>query len=144
MGDTNKLGELLKARRETLGLIQRELSKQIGVGANYIAFVESGRGKPSLKLVARIADMLGVDRQELLVLAHPEARTRVAEPPFEPSSEAASSWQRFIQDHALLTHYHVTKRQLEALEHLRLLGTVLSAKEFLAVPMLIRDIPEPK
>jgi len=33
--------------------------------------------------------MLGVDRQELLVLAYPEARTLLAEPPFEPSSEAA-------------------------------------------------------
>jgi len=111
---------------------------------SHIAFIESGRRKPSLKLVARIADALGVDRQELLVLAHPEAKALLAEPPFEPSRKTASSWQRFIKDHSLLARYHVTKRELEALEHLNLLGTVLSAKEFLTILTLIRDIPEPK
>jgi putative transcriptional regulator len=140
----NKLGEFLKTRREALGLTQRELAQQIGVEASHIAFIENGRRKPSLKLVARIADTLGVDRQELLVLAHPEAEALIAEPPFKPSRKTASSWQRFIKDHALLARYHVTKRELEVLEHLNLLGTVLSAKEFLTILMLIRDIPEPK
>ena len=144
MRDTNKLGELLKTRREALGLTQRELARKIGVEASHIAFIESGRRKPSLKLVARIADTLGVDRQELLVLAHPEAKALLAERQFEPSRKTAPSWQRFIKDHALLARYHVTKPELQALEHLSLLGAVLSAKEFLAILTLIRDIPETK
>ena len=142
MRDTNKLGELLKTHREALGLTQRELGQKIGVEASHIAFIESGRRKPSLKLVAGIADTLGVNRQELLVLAHPEAKALLAE--FEPSRKTAPSWQRFIKDHALLARYHVTKRELQALEHLSLLGAVLSAKEFLAILTLIRDIPETK
>jgi transcriptional regulator with XRE-family HTH domain len=144
MRDTNKLGELLKTRREALGLTQRELARKIGVEASHIAFIESGRRKPSLKLVARIADTLGVDRQELLVLAHPEAKALLAEPQFKASRKPAPSWQRFIKDHALLARYHVTKRELQALEELSLLGAVLSAKEFLAILTLIRDIPETK
>jgi transcriptional regulator with XRE-family HTH domain len=144
MRDTNKIGELLKPRREALGLTQRELAQKIGVEGSHIAFIESGRRKPSLKLVARIADTLGVDRQELLVLAHPEAKALLAQRQLEPSRKPAPSWQRFIKDHALLARYHVTKRELQALEHLSLLGAVLSAKEFLAILTLIRDIPDPK
>jgi transcriptional regulator with XRE-family HTH domain len=91
MRDTNKLGELLKTRRAALGLTQRELAQKIGVEASHIAFIESGRRKPSLKLVAGIADTLGVGRQELLVLAHPEAKALLAERQFETSRKTAPS-----------------------------------------------------
>jgi transcriptional regulator with XRE-family HTH domain len=134
---------ILESSPGRLGLTQRVLAQQIGVEASHIAFIETGRRRPSLKLIARIADALGVNRQELLVLAHPEVKALLAEPLLEPSTKTASSWQRFITDHALLARYHVTKRELQALEHLCLLGTALSAKEFLAILMLIRDIPEP-
>jgi hypothetical protein len=36
----------------------------------------------------------------------------------------------------------VTKGELQVLEHLSLLGTAISTKEFLAILTLIRDIPE--
>src|SRR6516164_1303729 len=105
MKRTRDLGEFLKARREGLGLTQRVLAQQIGVEASHIAFIETGRRRPSLKLIARIADALGVNRQELLVLAHPEAKALLAEPLLELSTKTASSWQRFITDHALLARY---------------------------------------
>jgi transcriptional regulator with XRE-family HTH domain len=144
MSDTNKLGGFLRSRRAELGLTQRQLAQKIGVEASHVAFIESGRRKPSLNLVARMADTLRVDRQELLVLAHPEAKALIAESGFEPSKKTAPSWRRFIQDRRLLARYHVTKRELQALEHLSLLGTALSAKDFLAILTLIRDIPDTK
>ena len=144
MKDTNKLGKFLKTRREALGFTQRELAAKFGVEASHVAFIESGRRRPSLKLIARIADTLGVDRQELLVRVRPEAKALLVEPATKPSPKGMPSWQRFIKDHALLARYHVTKRELEVLEHLSLLGTALSAKEFLAILTLIRDIPESK
>src|ERR1700730_12247745 len=63
MKRTENLGEFLKARREGLGLTQRSLAQKLGVEASHVAFIESGRRKPSLKLVARLADSIGVDRQ---------------------------------------------------------------------------------
>ena len=141
MRNTKNLGELLKARREGLGLTQRSLALKVGVEASHIAFIESGRRKPSLKLVARIADTLGLDRQELLILAHPEAKALIAEPKSETQKKIAPSWQRFIKNDELLARYQVTDRELRALEHLSLLGTVRSPKEFLTILTLIRDIP---
>ena len=144
MKDTNKLGEFLKTRREALGFTQRELAAKFGVEASHVAFIESGRRRPSLKLIARMADVLGVDRQELLVRVRPEAKALLAEPARKPSPKGVPSWQRFIKDHALLARYHVTRRELQVLEHLSMLGTALSAKEFLAILTLIRDIPGSK
>lgn len=143
MKNTHELGGFLKSRRKALGLTQRTLAQKLGVEASHVAFIESGRRKPSLKLVARIADTLGLDRQEVLLLAHPEAKALITQPKPEPSKKTAPCWQRFIDDRALLARYHVNKRELQVLEHLSLLGTGLSAKEFLTILTLIRDIPKP-
>jgi transcriptional regulator with XRE-family HTH domain len=141
MKNTNQLGELVRSRREDLRLTQRGLAQRLGVEASHVAFIETGHRKPSLKLVARLADTLGVDRQALLILAHPEAEALVSETKPKRPSKAAPSWQRFVRSRELLARYHVTDRELRALEHLSLLGSVHSAKEFLAILTLLRDIP---
>jgi transcriptional regulator with XRE-family HTH domain len=144
MSNTNQLGDLLKARREGNGLTQRQLAQKLGVEASHVAFLESGRRKPSLKLVAKLADTLGLDRQELLILAHPEAKALIAEDASSKSKNSAPSWRRFITNQELLARYCVTSRELQVLENLSMLGSVHSAKEFLAILTLIRDIPAMK
>ena len=135
---------MVKTYREGLGLTQRALAHQLGVEGSHIAFIESGRRKPSLKLVGRLADALGLERQTLLILAHPEAKQLIAEAKPENKRNTSPSWQRFIDNRELLNRYNVTERELRTLEHLSLLGTVVSAKEFLAILTLIRDIPSNK
>jgi transcriptional regulator with XRE-family HTH domain len=137
-------GEMIKSHREGLGLTQRALAQQLGVEASHVAFIESGRRKPSLKLIRRLADALGLDRQNLLILAHPEAKELIAEAKPEKVRKTSPSWQRFIENQELLNRYNVTDRELRTLEHLSFLGTVVSAKEFLAILTLIRDIPSSK
>jgi len=144
MKHKNQFGEMVKSYREGLGLTQRALAQQLGVEASHVAFMESGHRKPSLKLVGRLADTLGLDRQNLLILAHPEAKELVAEAKPEKMPKTSPSWQRFIKNRELLNRYKVTDRELRTLEHLSLLGTVVSAKEFLAILTLIRDIPSSK
>jgi len=144
MKNTNQLGQLVRSRREGLSLTQRSLAQKLGVEASHVAFIESGRRRPSLKLIARLADIFGLDRQNLLILAHPEAKELIAEAKQEKQRKAPPSWQRFIENHELLIRYNVTDRELRALENLSLLGTVRSAKEFLAILTLIRDIPSSK
>jgi transcriptional regulator with XRE-family HTH domain len=144
MKRTTNLGEFLKARREGLGFTQRSLAQKLGVEASHVAFIEGGRRKPSLKLVARIADTLGLDRQDVLLLAHPEVGDLVESAESEPQRNSPLSWRRFARNSALLARCGVTKRELQVLEHLSLLGTAISTKEFLAILTLIRDIPKHK
>jgi transcriptional regulator with XRE-family HTH domain len=80
MKRTNNITELLKGRREASGLTQGSLATMLGINAAYVSLIESGRRKPSLRLVARLADVLGLNRQEALLLARPgNERPSVAE-----------------------------------------------------------------
>src|SRR5215467_7851145 len=90
----NQVGETVRSRRESLGLTQRSLAEKLGVEASHIAFIESGRRKPSLKLIGRLADVLGLDRQTLLILTHPEAQELIAEARPRSRPKATPSWQR--------------------------------------------------
>jgi transcriptional regulator with XRE-family HTH domain len=142
MKHTRNLGQFLKARREGLGLTQRSLARKLGVEASPIAFIESGRRKPSLKLVARITDTLGFDRQEVLLLAHPEVSVLLSRTESRPRQRPPLSWQRFAKNDTLLARCLVTKGEVLVLEHLSLRGTEISTKDFLTILTLIRDIPE--
>lgn len=57
----NKIGDVLKSAREKSGLTQLELSGMVGVSRAYYADVERGRYTPSLKVLSRLADILGID-----------------------------------------------------------------------------------
>jgi transcriptional regulator with XRE-family HTH domain len=134
----NRLGALLKSRRKALSLSQRALAAKVGVEASYIAFLEGGSRKPSLQLIERLARTLGMDRQELFLLAHPEAKGMMAPAPKLERKDPAQSWQDLIKDKALLARYEVTSRELRALKQLSLLGYVLTQREFLTIVTVIR------
>jgi transcriptional regulator with XRE-family HTH domain len=74
MKQKKSLGKILKDRRIELGLTQRMLADQVGIKPSHIAYIESGRRRPSLSLLERMATVLGLDRRELFLLAHPEAK----------------------------------------------------------------------
>jgi transcriptional regulator with XRE-family HTH domain len=137
----NQFGVMVRSYRIGLSLTQQALAQQLGVHAGYIAAIERGQYKLPLKLLGRLADNLGFDRQNLLILAHPEFKELIAQAKSEQKRETSPSWQRFVENRELLNRYKVTNRELRALEHLSLLETVISAKEFLAILILIRDIP---
>ncbi len=138
MRSDSKLAEFLKKRRHTLGLSQRALAEELDVEPSYIAFLESGRRKPSLALLERIATTLRCDHQELFLLAHPEARAMVAPKPKPQPKQPAQAWQELMNDRAMLERYQVTSRELHALRQLSLLGYVLSPREFLTILTVIR------
>src|SRR5437764_9032318 len=106
MRNTNQVGDALRSGRRGLGLTQLALAEKLGVEASHIAFIESGRRKPSFKLVGRIADILGLDPQNLLILAHPEAKALIAEAKPQTHKKVAPSWQRFIENRELLARYN--------------------------------------
>ena len=67
------LGQVLKERRRALGFTQRELADRLGVKAGHITHLENGRRRPSLSLLGRLADVLGLEKEPLFLLAHPES-----------------------------------------------------------------------
>jgi transcriptional regulator with XRE-family HTH domain len=139
----NTLGEVLRRRRETLALTQRQLAVQLGVKASHIAYLEANRRRPSLGLVSRIAEVLGFEKEMLFVLAHPEARSLI-------STRRATAvpygtddvWHDFANDKELLVQHQVKPQELRILAQVNLLGKVTSPRQFLFILNSIRQAVE--
>lgn len=61
MGILLQIGESIKARRKVLGITQRTLAELAGVGINTLTRIEKGLGNPSLEVLLKIAETLGLD-----------------------------------------------------------------------------------
>ena len=56
-----KLGQLLKNRRNELSINQIDLSEISGVALHTISDIESGKGNPTLQVINKICDILGME-----------------------------------------------------------------------------------
>lgn len=61
-----KLGRLLRERREVLGLDQRELAAQLNVGQQAVSGWERGRSRPRRAMLTDLASLLAVDEEALI------------------------------------------------------------------------------
>ena len=57
----NNIGSTILKRRLELGLKQQELADLAEVGINTLVAIERGTGNPSLKILDRITDVLGLE-----------------------------------------------------------------------------------
>lgn len=55
------LSEVIKSRRKTLAISQRDLAEMAGVGLATIKDIERGKGNPSMGNVSRIMEILGME-----------------------------------------------------------------------------------
>lgn len=72
----HELGEAIRARRQEVGLSQRELAERMGTAQSVVARLEAGAVTPTLGTLDRVADALGT---ELLVEFRPHRRRPRAE-----------------------------------------------------------------
>jgi len=138
------LGQVLKQQRTALDLTQRELALRLGVKASHIAYLEAGRRRPSLSLLGRLANVLGLQKEPLFLLAHPEARELIgaAREPARRSDDRKQAWRSFVANKALLARHAVKPRELQVLSHVNLLGEVSAPRHFLFILNSIRQAVE--
>jgi len=55
------LGELIKSRRKELGITQPHLAELAKVSTNTLYKLERGRGNPSLEVLNKLAEILGME-----------------------------------------------------------------------------------
>lgn len=144
MNQGNALGQLIKQKRKEFALTQRALAKRLGVEASHVAYLESGKRKPSLMLMARLEDALGVSRQRIFLLSHPEAANVVSPSDRIPAHKRpGDAWRQLMSDRAFIKRHRVTRRELRAFKELHLLGYILSRHQLLAILTMIREPLEP-
>ena len=67
MNDRESLGKRVLERRAFLRITQEDLSAALGITAQHISLIEHGKGSPSLSLLPRLAEALGVSVDYLVV-----------------------------------------------------------------------------
>lgn len=69
--DATKIIDTLAGRRRLLKISQEDLGSQIGVSRNYVNRVENHHINPTLGMVTRMCDVLGVDLEINAVYTKP-------------------------------------------------------------------------
>ncbi len=131
-------GTLIREARNSLQLTQRDLAAMVGVKASHIAYIESEQRNPSLALLRRLADTLGLNRRELLFLIHPDAKQLTEEQTRKTSAGKPDGWRQFSSNQALLRRHNVTPAELKVLRQVNSLGPVSNPRNFLFVLNSIR------
>ncbi len=133
-------GKVLKGARLALGLSQQDLARKLGVRASHIGYLEQGRRRPSLTLLNALADTLGVEKERLFLLSHPEAKDLIKDSTGRSSKRGQpNAWQELLADKPVLIRNNVTPKELKVLSHIALLGTVLKPRDYLFILNCIRQ-----
>lgn len=119
-------------------MTQRELAGELGVKASYISYLEKDQRRPSITVLNRLGEVLGLARSELLVLAYPETRDMV-DGHANAGEKQRTAWKDFSDNRALIRQYRVTASELSTLKRINAMGTVGSSRDFLFVLMAIRQ-----
>ena len=61
-----RLARYLQKVRKSKGITQEQLAEKVGVSTTWIGYIETGRYKPSLKLLYKIARVLEVKVKDLI------------------------------------------------------------------------------
>jgi transcriptional regulator with XRE-family HTH domain len=138
------LGPVLKKQREALGLTQRELARKLNVKPSHVAYLEKDRRRPSLMLLSRLADVMGLQKEPLFLLAHPEASSLVDSSRREPAThrDPDQVWRDFAGNKALLARHNVKPREMKVLSQVNLLGKITAPRNFLFILNAIRQAVE--
>jgi transcriptional regulator with XRE-family HTH domain len=134
--ETNRnFGEVIRQRRRQLDLTQEEVAHNIRTSIPYVGHLEANKRRPSEAIVARLADVLGLDCGELFFLANPGARALLE----EVHPNGASSWEEFRRDERLLRAFGVTPPELDMLSQVALMGEVRSVRDFVYILNTVRQ-----
>jgi transcriptional regulator with XRE-family HTH domain len=131
-------GALVRNARNSKQLTQRDLGAMIGVKASHIAYIESEQRNPSLALLRRLADALGLNRQELLFLVHPEAKYLTQSPTPNGAGSKGDGWRQFSTNLPLLQRHRVTAEELKVLRMANSLKPIANPRDFLFILNSIR------
>ena len=132
-------GSSIKGQRFALGLTQRELASELGVKASYISYLEKDQRRPSITVLNRLGEVLGLERSELLMLAYPETREMVDGGRAHDNQKRSTAWKEFSENRTLLRKYRLTRDELSTLKRINTMGKVGSPRDFLFVLMAIRQ-----
>jgi transcriptional regulator with XRE-family HTH domain len=132
------LGDAVRTARRDLRMTQSELAARVGVKASHIAYIEGNRRNPSLSVLARLAGALGLNRREMFLMAHPDAKALIDEPRDPRTGRRRDVWRQFASNRGLHRRHRITRAELRVLKQISLLQNVASPDQLLFILNAIR------
>jgi DNA-binding XRE family transcriptional regulator len=133
---TRNFGRIIRERRRQLDLTQEDVARRIKTSVPYIGHLEAAKRHPSEKVLAKLANVLGLDLRELFFLANPATRVLISE---QPKSSEVSAWDAFVKDDKLRKIHSITEQEMAILSGVAMLGDVRSPGDFLFILNAIRQ-----
>jgi transcriptional regulator with XRE-family HTH domain len=131
----HSFGETVRDRRRKLDLTQQEVARRIKTSTPYVGHLEAGKRHPSEKVVARLAEVLGLDRRELFFLANPTALELVQS---ELNSRHRSAWDEFRHDDRIRRLHRISSDEMDLLGRVAALGEIGSPRDFVYILNTVR------
>ena len=92
------LQQRLRARREARGLRNSQVARTLGISTAHVSDMESGKSKPSLELLARLAELYATSTDYLLGLTDDPTPVGRGEDALSFCREADNLLRRFSDD----------------------------------------------
>ena len=136
----NQLGKLIRERRRLLNLTQEELARRIRVSMPFVGHLETGHRRPSEKTITKLAKVLGLDQQELFLMANPGTRA-FFRTHFQDST--GSAWDQFKRNRQLHRAHKISLAEMSMLERAAFLGEAESPEDFIFILNTVRRLLKP-
>jgi transcriptional regulator with XRE-family HTH domain len=63
----DRIGEIIRAKREQKGLLLRHLAAQLDIDNAILSKIERGERKPTKELIVKLAEILEINQDELMI-----------------------------------------------------------------------------
>jgi transcriptional regulator with XRE-family HTH domain len=130
-------GDVIRRRRRELDLTQEEVAARVKTSTPYVGHLETGQRHPSDKIVAKLAEVLGLDRRELFFLANPNTEALLSNEA-DTAEARDSAWDQFRKNDQLRRVHNITNNEMEMLSRVALLGDVQSPRELIYILNTVR------
>jgi transcriptional regulator with XRE-family HTH domain len=133
----NQLGKLIRERRRLLNLTQEELARRIQVSMPFVGHLETGHRRPSEKTITKLAKVLGLDQQELFLVANPGTRAFFRS---HSQDSTGSAWDQFKRNRQLHRAHKISLAEMSMLERAALLGDAETPEDFIFILNTVRRL----
>jgi transcriptional regulator with XRE-family HTH domain len=110
-------GKVVRNKRRELNLTQGDVASRTRTSTRYVGHLESGKRHPSDQIVTRLAEVLGLDRRELFLVANPLTKDLIASQT-EMAKKSVSAWDQFRKDKKLQREHDVSNQEMDMLSQL--------------------------
>ena len=129
-------GQVLRDRRRQLDLTQQEVARRIKTSTPYVGHLEAGKRRPSNAVLSRLADVLGLNRRDLFILANPKVVELLGT---DEAEKGNSAWVLFQRNEQLRRVLGITPQEIAILSKVAEMGEVISPRDFIFILYAVRQ-----